>query len=286
MYDTIIKIALMRELMEEEGQGVVVIDCRFRLNDPEAGRRMYIEGHIPGAHYAHLDDDLSGLIISGSTGRHPLPKVGDLSKKLGQWGIAKDKQVIVYDDMGGAIASRLWWMLKWLGHDAVAVLDGGYQAWIQDGSGISQEVPALVEDITFVPKERSELLVKVEEVEAISQGRSKGLLIDARSPDRYRGEVEPIDPVAGHIPGAVNMPHFSHLDEEGFWKDPRTIAKNFMALEGMEIEKEIVCYCGSGVTACFNALALRIAGIHSGKIYPGSWSHWITDSRRKIGKKS
>lgn len=286
MYDTIINVALLHELIEGELPRAVVIDCRFRLNDPEEGRRLYNSGHIPHSHYAHLDDDLSGIIVLGSSGRHPLPKVEDLSKKLGQWGISNNSQVIVYDDMGGAIASRLWWMLKWLGHDSVAVLDGGYQAWVEAGLVISQIVPELAGDIIFESKERKEMTVSVEEVEAISKGHRRGLLIDARSQDRYRGEVEPIDPVAGHIPGAVNMPHFSHLDEKGYWKNPGTISKNFMALEGMELEKEMVCYCGSGVTACFNALALSIAGVKNIKIYPGSWSHWITDSARKIGKKN
>lgn len=284
MYDTIINVALLKELMEDETQQVVVVDCRFRLNDPEEGKRLYGEGHIPGAHYAHLDDDLSGPIIPGVSGRHPLPKVEVLSKKLEEWGIGDPKQVIVYDDMGGAIASRLWWMLRWLGHDSVAVLDGGYQAWEEGGLEISQDDPVLVRDTIFHARERREMLVNVEEVVAISSGIRKGLLIDARSQPRYKGEVEPIDPVAGHIPGAVNMPHFSHLNEGGYWKEPETIAKNFMALEGMELEKEMVCYCGSGVTACFNVLALKRAGIRDAKIYPGSWSHWITDSKRKIEK--
>jgi thiosulfate/3-mercaptopyruvate sulfurtransferase len=284
MYDTIINVALLKELMEDETQQVVVVDCRFRLNDPEAGRKMYAEGHIPHAHYAHLDDDLSGPIIPGVSGRHPLPKVEVLSQKLGAWGIGDQKQVIVYDDMGGAIASRLWWMLRWLGHDSVAVLDGGYKAWVEGDLEISQDDPVLVRDTIFYARERREMLVNVEEVVAISSGIRKGLLIDARSQPRYKGEVEPIDPVAGHIPGAVNMPHFSHLNEGGYWKEPETIAKNFMALEGMELEKEMVCYCGSGVTACFNVLALKRAGIRDAKIYPGSWSHWITDSKRKIEK--
>lgn len=284
MYETIINVALLKEFIEDKAKQVVVIDCRFRLNDPGAGRRMYAEGHIPHAHYAHLDEDLSGPIIPGSSGRHPLPKVDVLSQKLGAWGIDEQIQVIVYDDMGGAIASRLWWMLKWLGHDAVAVLDGGYQAWVKDGSEISVTTPPLVEGRLFKPQERQEMWVTAEEVVAISRGRRKGLLIDARSQDRYKGLMEPIDPVAGHIPGAVNMPHFSHLDAEGYWKNPMSIAKNFMALEGMETEKDIVCYCGSGVTACFNVLALSLAGINTAKMYPGSWSHWITDSERKIEK--
>lgn len=285
MYDTIINVALLREFLEGEDHEVVVIDCRFRLNDSEAGRKMYLEGHIPHAHYAHLDDDLSGPILPGSSGRHPLPKVEVLSKKLGEWGIDDHKQVIVYDDMGGAIASRLWWMLQWLRHDAVAILDGGYRAWVEAGLDISQEVPVLDRATIFRPREGREMLVSVEEVEAISLGSRRGLLIDARSQDRYQGLVEPIDPVAGHIPGAVNMPHFSHLDASGYWKEPEVIAENFMALEGMEMGKEIVCYCGSGVTACFNVLALKLAGMKGAKIYPGSWSHWITDSERKIGRK-
>jgi thiosulfate/3-mercaptopyruvate sulfurtransferase len=257
-----------------------VVDCRFALADVEKGRRDYQEAHIAGAVYAHLDDDLSGHVIPGRTGRHPLPDINSFAQTLSSWGIDSQVQVVAYDDAGGAIAARLWWMLRWLGHEAVAVLDGGWPAWQNDGrperSGIETR-PAR----TFSPNPQPHLLVEVDEVERIRTD-SAFHLIDSRSADRYRGENETIDPVAGHIPGAVSGPFANNLDEAGCFQAQAALKARFQDLLGNASPESAVFYCGSGVTAAHNLLAMAYAGLGDGRLYAGSWSEWIADPERPV----
>ncbi len=257
-----------------------VVDCRFSLADTERGRRAYGEAHIPGAVYAHLDDDLSGPILPGVTGRHPLPETGAFAQTLSNWGIDAGVQVAAYDDFGGGIAARLWWMLRWMGHDAVAVLDGGFPAWQRLGlptrPGVETRSPR-----RFVPQPRPARLVDVETVDA-RRSDPAYRLVDARAAERYRGEHEPIDPIAGHIPGAVSAPFAGNLDDDGCFLPPDTLRARFETLLGDVPPEHAICYCGSGVTAAHNLLALVHAGLGEALLYPGSWSHWITDPTRPV----
>ncbi|MEO1624778.1 MAG: sulfurtransferase [Bacteroidota bacterium] len=259
---------------------LAIIDCRFSLADTESGRRDFQAGHIPGAQYAHLDDDLSGTIIPGTTGRHPLPAPEDFAKVLSKWGIDNETQVIAYDQGHGGIAARLWWMLRWLGHDKVAVLNGGWAEWSQKGLTVGREFTAATPK-SFVPNERMEWIASVEEVRQNAQD-STHRLVDARAAARYRGEQEPIDPVAGHIPGAHSLPFAENLNESGLWRSPEELRNRFTPL--LANADRVTVYCGSGVTACHNLLALEMAGLTDPmpKLYPGSWSHWITDANREI----
>jgi len=257
-----------------------LVDCRASLQDPRAGRAGYEQGHLPGASFADLLEDLSGAIVPGRTGRHPLPKLDVFVEKLRAWGIGPDSLVVVYDDAGGAFAARLWWMLRFLGHDAVAVLDGGYSAWVAEGRPVTSERPT-PERGAFSPAPRPELLASADEVEAARA--SAGKLFDARAPERFRGEVEPIDPVAGHIPGAANLPFADNLHGGRFRPAAELRERLTRALEGAAAEQAIV-YCGSGVTACHDLLAFARAGLPLPRLYAGSWSEWITDPARPIAR--
>ena len=258
----------------------VVVDCRFDLSDPEAGRRAYREGHIPGARYAHLNEDLSGPVTPVS-GRHPLPDPHRLAERLGHWGIGEDSQVVVYDDMGGAIAARLWWLLGWLGHRACAVLNGGLPAWRTKGLPLSVDVPAPHEGTYRVLHEDALAWVDAGYVLANIVSRYS-LLIDARAASRFRGEAEPIDPVAGHVPGAVNLPLEGNLDERQRFRDPDSLKTQFAAVLGDRPPSCAVHMCGSGVTACHNLLAMEIAHLPGSRLYAGSWSEWIRDPTRPV----
>ena len=271
MYTTLIDAeVLFRHFRDPDW---VIVDCRFSLGDAGSGRRAYLDSHIPGAVYAHLEEDLSGPVIQGKTGRHPLPTVDRLRRLFSAWGIGSGVQVVAYDDMSGAIAARLWWMLRWLSHDAVAVLDGGWPAWLEAGYPVDSEKPEPVWR-SFEATQRPEMLAGAGFVEDIRLSRDYRL-IDSRSPERYRGEQEPIDPVAGHIEGAVNAPHQETVRADGRWLDPRELRQRFeKILDGVEPE-HAVFYCGSGVTACRNLLALSHSGLGEGKLYAGSWSEWI-----------
>jgi thiosulfate/3-mercaptopyruvate sulfurtransferase len=259
----------------------VIIDCHFLLDDLEAGRKAFLQGHIPGAIYAHLDEDLTGPIIPGKTSRHPLPDLDMLAKTFSGWGIDGNKQVIAYDDRGGAIAVRLWWMLKWLGHDAAAVLNGSFTHWKEAGFPITKEI-STPQKRKFVPRPQPELIATLEEIETIEKHPEK-LLVDSRGAERYRGEVEPIDPVAGHIPGAVNHFYIDNLDENGKMKPAPELEKVFSSLIGDKPPENVIFYCGSGVTSAHNVLAMAHAGLGMSKIYPGSWSEWIIDPDHQIG---
>ncbi len=256
----------------------VVMDCRFSLADPEAGRRAYRDNHLPGAHYAHLDEDLSDP-ITPTTGRHPLPDPGRLAQKLGAWGIGHDTQVVAYDDMGGMLAAaRLWWLLRWLGHTACAVLDGGLPTWRRAGLPLTAEMPA-ARPTAFVPQPDDRLWMSTEQVLTLS---ATEVLLDARAAARYRGEMEPIDPVAGHIPGALNLPTDGNLTPEGHFLPVAALRERFAAALNDRSPATVIHACGSGVTACHNLLAMEAAGLGGSRLYAGSWSEWIRDPQRAV----
>jgi len=255
----------------------VVVDCRFDLMQPESGGQRYAEGHIPGAVYAHLDRHLSGP-VGERDGRHPLPEPETLAASLRDWGVSADTQVVAYDDAGGAFAARLWWLCRWLGHDAVAVLDGGMPAWIAAGHPPSQERPH-PHPGSFRAMPRPELKVEADELQqALADDRL--LLLDARGAERFRGESEPIDPVAGHVPGAVNRPHAANLDEQGRFRSADRLRDDYAVLLDGRSPHDAAVMCGSGVSACHNILAMHRAGLTDVRLYPGSWSEWIRDPRR------
>ncbi len=258
----------------------VVVDCRFSLADTEAGRRAYRQAHIPGAVYAHLDEDLSGPPVTDH-GRHPLPTPEALRALFDRLGIDEGTQVVAYDNVGSIVAARLWWMLRYMGHDAAAVLDGGWTAWEETGhptaAGVEKNEPA-----SFDGAPRRDWLVLAEEVASEAEKGVGGHLIDARAPERFRGEEEPLDPVPGRIPGAVNYPYGRNLDEDGRFLPAEELRQQLEAvLKGADPEAT-VHYCGSGVSACHNLLAQAHAGLPPGRLYAGSWSDWITDPERPV----
>lgn len=259
----------------------VVVDCRFDLDDPDAGKGNYQLSHIPGALYAHLDDDLCGEIIPGKTGRHPLPPVDNFVETLGNWGITSGIQVVTYDDKGGALAAgRLWWMLRWFGHDSVAVLNGGWQYWIEKNLPVTSEGEPRSPK-TFTPSVRTDLVVNADTVmEMIVDPES--MVFDSRLLERYKGEFEPIDPVAGHIPGAKSAPHPDLLDSEGLFLPQDALYEYFSNLLGDVPAEKTAFYCGSGATAVQNIIGLYHAGLGEAKLYAGSWSEWIIDPNRPI----
>lgn len=259
----------------------IIVDCRFSLADTEAGAKAYRHGHIPNARYAHLDKDLSSQ-ITDFTGRHPLPNFSLLAKKLGDWGITNNSQVVVYDDAGGAFAGRLWWLLRSMGHDPVAVLDGGIKQWQQQGLPITTALPT-IKPTAFRPYLNDSAWLSALEVQN-SIAQKSICLIDARTPERYRGEQEPIDPVAGHIPYALNRPFQLNLDSNGLFLSPEQLRQQFNQLIGSTAPEQVVHYCGSGVTACHNLLAMEHAGLNGSKLYAGSWSEWIRNKNRTVAK--
>ncbi|MDX9768540.1 MAG: sulfurtransferase [Ectothiorhodospiraceae bacterium] len=257
-----------------------VLDCRFSLAVPGAGEAAYAEGHVPGAVFAHLERDLAGPITPQS-GRHPLPDPGAFTTRLGAWGIDNDTQVVVYDDASGAFASRTWWMLShWFGHRRVALLDGGIEAWIAQGRPLSTTVPKPAR-CSYTPHITRAAWTTADEVRtALDAGGIR--LIDARAPDRFRGENEPIDPVSGHVPGALNRPFQFNLDENGHFLPAHMLRAEFEELLAGRSAASAVHMCGSGVTACLNLLAMEVAGLDGGRLYAGSWSDWIRDASRPV----
>jgi thiosulfate/3-mercaptopyruvate sulfurtransferase len=255
----------------------VIVDCRFELADASAGERAYEAGHIPGAGYAHLDRDLSGP-KTGLNGRHPLPDAVTLSRAVGRLGVANESQVVAYDQDNGMFASRLWWLLRWLGHEDVAVLDGGFAKWIAERCATATGRERRQER-RFIGQPRSEMTVQASDVAQILRNPDWRLL-DARAPERFRGDVEPIDKVPGHIPGATNHFFKSNVADDGTFKPTQELRSAFNASGGGVPTDHLVCYCGSGVTACQNLLALEHAGLHGAKLYAGSWSEWSSDPAR------
>jgi len=264
----------------EESQWVI-LDCRHDLSNSNAGRAAYAEGHIPGAQFVHLDFDLSGNKINdigAFCGRHPLPDRSIFVAKLKSWGISNNTQVIAYDAQGGIFAARLWWMLRWIGHRGVAVLDGGIPAWLSAQKPVS----------TGVPSNRSgtiheqDSLVKVATAHDVQANilSKQSTLVDARSADRFRGENETLDPIGGHIPGAKNRFFKNNLNEDGCFKSPEQLHKEWAQI--ITDSRKSIMQCGSGVTACHNLLALEVAGMTGASLYAGSWSEWCIDPRRPI----
>jgi len=270
------------ELQARLGEpGWVIVDCRFDLAAPGAGREAYRAGHLPGAYYAHLDEDLSGP-VGPRTGRHPLPGPEVLARRFSAWGIGAASQVVAYDDRGGAFAARLWWLLRWLGHEAAAVLDGGWAAWRRRGYPLDTRVPEPARG-DFVPRPREGWCLDAGQVAgAVAEGGA--VLVDAREGPRFRGEHEPIDPVAGHIPGAVNLPFAGNLDEQGRFLEPAALRRRLEGALAGAPAAESIHMCGSGVTACHNLLAMAAAGLEGGRLYAGSWSEWIRDPQRPVAR--
>jgi thiosulfate/3-mercaptopyruvate sulfurtransferase len=257
----------------------VVVDCRFRLDDTAWGEHEYAAAHIEGAAYAHLDRDLSGS-RTGTNGRHPLPDVATLCRTLGAFGIGSGTQVVAYDQDSGMFASRLWWLLRWLGHTTVAVLDGGFAKWTAEGRPIRSGVERRAAR-QFTGAARAGDVATLEEVLA-RVGDPSWRLVDARAPERYRGEVEPVDRVAGHIPGAVNRFFKANLREDGTFRPADQLAAMLREATDAAPPERVICYCGSGVTACHNLLAMEHAGLPGAKLYPGSWSEWSSDPERPV----
>jgi thiosulfate/3-mercaptopyruvate sulfurtransferase len=259
--------------------GWVVCDCRHDLLHYDSGRDAYARAHIPGARFLHLDEDLSGP-KNGRNGRHPLPHPITFTLRLGALGIDNRKQVVAYDASGGCYAARLWWMMRWVGHARIAVLDGGWDAWLQGAFPVTSDPPVIV-GTTFNPDLQS--ASSVDSAFLMSHlARQEIAILDARSSDRFRGENETLDPVAGHIPGAVNRFFRHNLDESGRFKPAALLEREFGNLLGNRRPGSVVHQCGSGVTACHNLLAMEVAGLNGSKLYPGSWSEWVSDPSHPV----
>jgi thiosulfate/3-mercaptopyruvate sulfurtransferase len=273
--------SVLQQREQQKQESVVILDCRFDLMKPSAGELAYTTSHIPGALYAHLERDLSGPITSAS-GRHPLPVIETLAKIFGDFGIDAETQVVVYDTNNGMMAARAWWLLRWLGHSAVAVLDGGLQAWQQADLPLSQLPEKPVKKL-FIPSPRMDMVVTAANVADLVK-RPDWRVLDARAPERYRGEVEPIDPVAGHIPGARNSPFAANLNSNAQLLAPSELQSRFAVMLENIPSDHVVAMCGSGVTACHLLLAMEHAGLQDAKLYAGSWSEWIRDPDPPIAK--
>ena len=276
-YQTIVSADVLSQNLDNPQW--VILDCRDSLMDKDFGYRSYLEGHIPGASFCYLYDDFSSPKTS-STGRHPLPDMQLLSKKLGDWGIDKNTQVVVYDDMSGAFAGRMWWQIRNLGHQNVAVLDGGLKYWLAQNQAITAEI-IKPESTSFDGAFSNDQFVTVDEV-VTNLNEKNFSLVDARAAPRYLGEKEPFDPVAGHVPNAINRDFSNNLDEQGLFLSPTELKQQFQPLIDQAPNQQVVHMCGSGVTACHNMLAMEIAGLSGSKLYLGSWSERVADSSRPV----
>jgi thiosulfate/3-mercaptopyruvate sulfurtransferase len=293
----ILSVVELQALIARAGP-LVLIDTRFDLADPDAGQAAWAQGHLPGARYAHLDRDLCGPTTDSKgrfLGRHPLPERDVFAQTLGKWGISPETPVVVYDAAEGMFAARLWWMLRWMGHGAVAVLDGGLSAWVRAGNPLEAlcgsddaRTDASRARATQAAYPERPPLEQTISGDALAQSLHQVRLIDARAPERFRGEVEPLDALAGHIPGARNRFFKANLAADGRFKPAPTLRAEFGALaapHGSSPHRfDVVHQCGSGVTACHNLLAMRHAGLMGGSLYVGSWSEWCRDSRRPTSR--
>lgn len=279
MHTTLIDADVLHVHLREPGW--LAVDCRFDLANPQAGEAAWREAHIPGAVYAHLERDLSAP-IEAHTGRHPLPDPERLAEKFGAFGIGTGTQVVAYDASGGAMAARLWWLLRWLGHERVAVLNGGWQAWVAAGFDVENVNPA-VQPATFARRPPLLETVSSEQMLRAVNGEADWRAVDARAAERFRGDIEPIDIVAGHIPGAINRPFSQNLDASGRFLAPEILRERFSGVAAGRADR-VAHYCGSGVTACHNLLAMEYAGLSGSRLYAGSWSEWIRDASRPVGK--
>jgi thiosulfate/3-mercaptopyruvate sulfurtransferase len=290
-FTTLIDVESLRLLVGRPG--IALLDCRFDLAAPEAGRQAYLRSHIPGARYVDLNRELSAP-VSAASGRHPLPEPQALAALLRALGVSPGAQAIVYDESNGSFAARAWWLLRWLGHPQVAVLDGGMSAWLRAGGATESGDPGLgaagqpaaggacAGAPAAVQVDRRSAVGVGELIAALEDPRT--LLIDARAPERYSGAVEPIDPVAGHIPGAVNHPFSSNLQSDGRFLAPEELERRWRHRLGETAPADVIVMCGSGVTACHNLLALERAGLPGARLYAGSWSEWIKDPRRPVAR--
>ena len=282
MYTTLITAEQLQAL-QISGQPLMVFDCSFDLTNTGLGTRQYLDAHIPGAVYAHLDTALSakGQPDARSGGRHPLPSRERFAAWLGAQGFSNGMQAVVYDRQGAHYCGRLWWMLKWLGHEAVAVLDGGWPAWAAAGGAVASGAEPAGQATSFTPGPENAKLATTQTV--LNQlGRSSQTVVDARANPRFKGEVEPLDPVAGHIPGALNRPFLSNFGADGKFKPAAELRAEFDALLAGRDPASIVHHCGSGVTATPNILAMEIAGLGRATLYAGSWSEWCSDPARPV----
>lgn len=271
------------QALQAAARPLLLLDASFDLADTSAGERAYGQGHLPGAHYLHLDRDLSGPKAGEGqvfTGRHPLPDPAVFAQRLAALGLDAGMQVVAYDGQGGMYAARVWWMLRWLGHEAVAVLDGGLAAWQAAGGALSTEPPAARAG-SF---QASASLAPSLDADALQAGLGRVRLLDARAGERFRGEVEPLDRQAGHIPGALNRFFKDNLQADGRFKPAEALRAEFQALLPPFAPSEVVHQCGSGVTACHNLLAMEHAGLRGSRLYPGSWSEWSADPRRPVAQ--
>ena len=278
-YTTLVDVETLQAHLDDPNW--LVVDVRHQLSDTGYGEHAYAAGHVPGAVFLHCDRDLSGA-MSGGNGRHPLPDPERLAQRLGDIGIGALTQVVVYDDAQGMIAGRLWWLLRWLGHEAVAVLDGALQVWQAAGGAMTAEV-VLPHRTAFVAAAPLTALVTAGEVLA-ALGHPMMQVVDARAPDRFRGENETLDPVGGHIPGAINRFFRDNLEADGRFKAPAQLRAEWLArLAGIAPER-VVHQCGSGVSACHNQLAMAVAGLSGSRLYAGSWSEWCADADRPVAR--
>jgi len=283
-FTTLISAAMLRDLVGKPE--IAIIDCRFDLMNPDGGRRAYLEGHIPGARYADLNKDLSAP-ITATSGRHPLPTPSDFAGTLVRLGVGRATQVVAYDDSGGAFAARLWWMLRWVGHPAAAVLDGGIKAWVSEGgtllSGEEKPLPAAKVGPHVSAQADAAAVIGTADLEQ-RLADPAFLLIDARAGERFAGTVEPIDTVGGHIKGAVNHPFSANLGTDGRFLPAQVLRQAWERRLAGRSPTQVAAMCGSGVTACHNLLSLEVAGLRGAKLYAGSWSEWIRDPRRPIAQ--
>ena len=278
-YTTLISADALRAALAA-GDDVVLVDTSFDLADLGAGEASWRAGHLPGAHYLHLERDLSGA-KTGTNGRHPLPAREDFAATLGRLGITPAKQVVAFDRQGGMYAARLWWMLRWIGHEPAAVLDGGVPAWTGAGGSLTTDAPTRV---AAAPYPDSPARVDMLDADTLAARLGRVRLLDARAGERFRGEVEPLDKAAGHIPGATNRFFKDNLGAEGRFKPAEQLRAEFSALLGTQAASDTVHQCGSGVTACHNLLAMEHAGLAGSKLYPGSWSEWSADPKRPVAR--
>ena len=278
-YQTLISVAELQQL-RASGPAPLIVDTRFDLAEPAAGERDYATGHLPQARYLHLDRDLSGS-KTGSNGRHPLPGRSAFAQRMAALGLNAGQQVVIYDAQGGMVAARLWWMLRWIGHAEVAVLDGGLQAWLAAGGTIENAAGAAPQSGNFA---LGEALTRQIDADSLQSQLGRVRLIDARAGERFRGETEPLDKQAGHIPGARNRFFKDNLQADGRFKPTEQLQSEFAALLAPHGSDSVVQQCGSGVTACHNLLAMMHAGLGNSTLYPGSWSEWSADPGRPVAR--
>lgn len=278
-YVTLISSAELAMLYETSRCPLLVADCRFELADTARGEQAWVEAHLPNAVYAHLDRDLSDLSKTG-LGRHPLPDPESFAALLARWGWTPETQVVAYDDAGGAVAARLWWMLRLFGHHDTAILDGGIPAWVAAGLPLTHDTPLIAACSVDVDLDPNQIIYTAELEQALAMGRV--LLLDARAAVRFRGEVETIDKVAGHVPGARNRPYTENLGPDGGFKSAGELREEFATILGDFTPDHVVHMCGSGVTACHNLLAMEHAGLTGSRVFAPSWSGWIADAHRPV----